>query len=363
MMISASGGLQNLEGDALMESSFRRLVGAIADEREQLRSAWQQVDQERDCTTSELDRLKQDTEEWVEAEKSKIDAEWTRLDTLSSDMKDFWPDSKEIIQINCSGQAFTVPRTIFLGIEGSNLSQMFSNAFTHNIPRDTKGRYFLDFNPHCFAIIVEYLQNRRLRPDAPVPVVPAKHGESMDLLAEALKLKMFMCENQVNPVHGTSLLVTGNMIQAMHPGWQVISSTKPLPQTAPSYFEVKVLSNPSGSGGLAVGLCGHMPAGDEVHSIHLSDAVLYNSHNGLIGDCMDAENVETHVKLQEGDVLGVRNEVSNRSVIWYYNSKSIGTSIIKQDYVEKMRTLYPVFALYAPDTRIQVDFRPGAPPA
>lgn len=364
MTSSASGRLQQAlqGGDAVMEASFRRLLAALDGERSQLRTAWRQLGQEHDGAASELHRLKQDTEEWCQAEKSKINTEWTRLDDISRDMQSFWPKSREIIQINCSGQVFTVFRSIFLGMD-SNLSQMFSDAFIHNIPRDAEGRLFLDFNPHCFSIIVEYLQNRRLRADVPVPVVPDKHRVSMDMLAQALRLKPFLCENMVNPAHGTSLYVTGNVIQATHPGWQVISSANPLPGAGPSYFEVKVLSNPNASGGLAVGLCGHMPTGDEVHSIRLSDAVLYNSHNGLIGDCVDAENVETFVKLQVGDVLGVRNEISNNSIGWYYNCKNIGSSIMKKDYVDKMQTLYPVFALYAPDTRIQVDFYPGAPPS
>lgn len=346
-----------------METSFRKLMNAIQAERQELQNARQQVEQERYCTTAELDRLKNDTKEWSKSEQSKIDGEWARLELLSRDMQTFWSTSSEIIQINCSGQAFTVPRGIFLGIEGSNLSQMFSDAFIHNIPRDAEGRFVLDLNPHCFAIIVEHLQNLRLRPDAPVPAVPAKHRQSMNVLAEALKLKPFYCDIQVNPLHGTSLSVSGNIIQAVHPGWQVVASTHPLPSEGPSYFEVKVLSNPSTSGGLAIGLCGHAPAGDEVHSIKLSDSILYNSHNGLIGDCIDGEDVEKNVKLCEGDVFGVRSDVAKQCVVWYYNAKNIGTSIIKQECMNQMGALYPVFALYTPYTRIQVDFHPVPPPA
>merc|ERR1719238_2058725 len=164
-------------------------------------------------------------------------------------MRQFWPEhATDIIEINCSGKMFTLPRSTLCAIEGSNLSQMFSDAFMHNIPKDPQGRLYIDFNPQCFTIIVDYLQNRRLRPDAPVPVVPAKHQQSMDLLAEALKLKPFLHDNKVSPVHGTSLFVTGNVIQAMHPGWQVISSTNALPMARSSYFEVKILANPNTSG-------------------------------------------------------------------------------------------------------------------
>jgi len=356
-MTSSPGDDQSV----VMESSFRRLLAAMESEREGIRSTWQQLGQERDSTTAELNRLRRDTEEWCKGEQKKIDAEWKRLDNLSDHMQQLFPDTADILQINCSGKAFTLSRSILCSLEGSNLSQMFSTAFIGNIPRDPEGRLYVDFNPQCFSIIVDYLQNRRLRPDAPLPVIPSKHQQSMDLLAEALKLKPFLSENQVCPEHGTSLYVTGNMIQAMHPGWQVISSKNPLSIAGASYFEVKILSNPNTSGGLAIGVCGHIPGGDEIHSIRLPDSVLYNSHNGLIGDCLEAEDVEKGVKLREGDVLGIRNEIAKQCLIWYYNYEYIGTSNLKQEYAEKMKTMYPVFALYAPDTRIQVDFNPPDP--
>jgi len=344
-----------------MESTFRRLMTAIQAEREQVGISRQQANQERDGTAGELKRLKHETQEWCKSEKAKIESEWRRLDKLSERMGRLWCDPSDIVQINCSGEEFTVPRSTLRGIEGSNLSQMFSDEFIHNIPRDPQGRLYLDFNPQCFSIVVDYLRNRRLRPDAPVPTVPSKHQLSMDLLAEALHLTPFMNENQVSSVHSTSLLVTGNMVQAMHPGWQVISSTSPLSLAKSSYFEVTILDNPNSSGGLAIGVCGHIPSGDEIHSIRLADSILYNSHNGLVGDCLEADDVEKGLQLRQGDKLGIRNEISKNCLIWYLNYQPIGTSIIRPECVERMRAMYPVFALYAPDTRIQVDFKPMDP--
>jgi len=350
-----------MECDALIDSSYRRLLVGLDSEREQIRSSWQKVEQEHEATTAELGRLRRETEEWCNGERAKIEAEWKRLDQLTERMQKFWPEPNGIIQINCSGEVFTLPRSALCSIEGSNLSQMFSDSFIDKIPRDPEGRLYIDFNPQCFSIIVDYLQNRRLRPDAPVPVVPSRLQQSMDLLAEALKLKPFLSENQVSPLHATSLYVTDNMIQAMHPGWQVISATHPLPLSSASYFEVKILANPNTSGGLAIGVCSHIPNGDEIHSIRLPESVLYNSHNGLVGDCLEADDVEKGLQLQQGDVLGVRNEVTKHCIFWYYNQRHIGTAILKEEYIEKMRPMYPVFALYAPDTRVQVDFSAPCP--
>lgn len=362
MNSSLYAGSTDVENAVAIESSFQRLLTAIETDRDQIKSTWEEIQEERDMTNSELLRLRRETEDWCKNEKAKIDKEWNRLDTLSERMRHFWPNSLEVLHINCSGQAFSLPRSTLCLLEDSKLAMMFSDGFINHIPKDPEGRLFLDFNPQCFSIIVDYLQNRRLRPDAPVPTVPAAHQQSMDLLAEALNLKPFMADNQVAPIHSTSLNVMGNMIQAMHPGWQLISAANPLSMAKASYFEVKILANPNTSGGLAIGICGHIPVRDEVHSIRLPDSVVYNSHNGLVGDCTEGdEDVQKGVQLKQGDTFGVRYEVAKHGIIWYYNSRPIGASIFKKDCVDKMKNIYPVFALYAPDTRIEVDFKASIP--
>jgi len=241
---------------------------------------------------------------------------------------------------------------------------MFSDAFVQNIPRDSEGRYYLDFNPNCFGLIIEYLQNRHLRADSPIPVIPMEQKQNMDLLAEALRLKPFLLENRVSSVHGTSLQVTPgtNMIRATHPGWQIVASQHPMPMAGSSYFEVKIISNPDPvRGGLAVGLCGHVPQGAEVHTIRLADSVMYNSSNGLVGDAFAGHDVAKGVQLTEGSTIGVKHDLATRSLVWYHNRNPIGSSMLKAESLERMRTLYPVFALYVPDMKIQVDFTVPAP--
>lgn len=358
-----TSGIRAIENDALIESSFRRLLAAIESEREKIRSTWQQIEQERDSTTSELERLRQDTEDWCYSERQKIDGEWRRLDKLSERMSGLWPEATEVLEINCSGAIYTIPRSTLCSIEGSQLNQMFSDAFIGNIPRDAEGRLYLDFNPHCFGIVVEYLQNRRLRADVPVPIIPWEQQESMDMMAESLKLKPFLRINKVNEVHGTSLQVASNMVQATHPGWQVISAVHPLPMAGHSYVEVRIISNPNIAGGLAIGVCGHIPTGTEVHTIRLTDSVLYNSNNGPLGDCLDAEDLVRELKFEEGSVLGIKNDMINHALVWYYNHKQIGTVVLKEECIERMKTMYPVFALYVPGQRIKVDFNALPPSA
>ena len=69
------------------------------------------------------------------------------------------------------------------GSDEETLSRLF--GVHPGLRGDEDGRFFLDFNPECFSMVVEYLRNRRLRPDAPLPVVPQVQKRNMELLAEA----------------------------------------------------------------------------------------------------------------------------------------------------------------------------------
>lgn len=346
-----------------MESSFRRLLAAIESEREDIRNSWAQLQEDRDGTAGELETLRQDTEDWCTAEKVKIDNKWKQLDRLSERMGDIWPRKFDLVKINCSGQIYEVPRGALTSIEGSYLTELFSEENSKAVRPDADGFYYLDINPHCFALIVEYLLNRRLRIDAPLPVIPKGQQLNMELLAEAWQLKPFLRENRVNPVHTTSLHIVGNTVEATHPGWQVISSQYSLPLANPYYFEVKILKNPGvgSSGGMAIGIAGHAPTGSEVHTILLPDVVMYTSGNGLVGNVVEPSeqnNVKSGVLFEQGTTLGIRHDPATHSLQWYFNGQLIGTCVLKEDVLDdRMRLLFPVFALYVPGQVIQVEFR------
>lgn len=360
--MTSPGALQVTENEALIESSFRRLLSSIESEREKIRSTWGDIDRERATTASDLDGLRVGTEQFCLGERQKIEGEWKRLDTLRERMSILSCDASEMLEINCSGTHFSLPKSLLVTIEGSYLNHMFSDAFIQNIPLDANGRFFLDFNPVCFGHILQYLRVRHDRPDAiPTPVAPEQQ-QNMDLLAEALRLKAFMPLNRINPEHGTSLKVSGvgaegrSTIEASHVGWQVISAAYPLPMAGTAYFEVRIGTNCEARGGLAVGICGHIPHGAEVHSIRLQDCVMYNSAIGLIGDAFAAENVTKGIVLAEGSTIGVRHNASSHSLEWFYNRSSIGTSAIRPQSQEKLLQIYPVVALGAKAQKVEVNF-------
>mmetsp|Transcript_79959 Transcript_79959/g.226219 ORF Transcript_79959/g.226219 Transcript_79959/m.226219 type:complete len:385 (+) Transcript_79959:52-1206(+) len=367
LAISTTGqaGIQVTENEALIESSFRRLLASIEAEREKIRSTWQQIEAESGATADELERLRQDTEAWCHSERNKTEIEWKRLDKLRERMSILWPVSKgDTLEINCSGKLFSLPKSALCSVEGSMLNHMFSDAFVQSIPRDAHGRFFLDFNPHCFGIILQFLEARAARADAPVPSIPPEQQQNMDLLVEALKLKPFLRENCLMASHGTSLKVLSNTVAATHSGWQVISAQYPMRMSGNAYFEVSVLANPDArAGGLAVGVIGHIPQGPDVYSICLPDAVVYNSGKGLVGEMAAVDNVTKGLKLSEGTVLGIKHDIYTRSLHWYHNGISIGACSLEKEGLERMRVLYPMFALMTPEQKIQVDFSATNPRA
>jgi len=366
MLAQVGGGAPRAsDNEALIESSFRRLLASIESEREKLRSTWLSIDNDTKNTSNELEKLRQDTEDWCHAERHKVEAEWKRLDKLREKMSVLYASERgQVLEINCSGRMFSLPKSALCYIEGSYLNHMFSDAFSPSVPRDSKGRYFLDFNPTCFAIIVEYLQTMQYVPDAPPPQIPPEHQQNMDVLAEALNLKCFLRPNCISSGHGTSLVVRGNSVEATHPGWQIVCAQDPLPMSGASYFEVKILANPDPSkGGLAFGVCGHQPKGNELFSIQMPDLVMYNSHSGLVASCVAMENVSKKINFSAGSVVGLKHDISNRSLHWYFNRLCVGSCTLQTEVLEQMRVLYPVFALYVTGQKIQVDFNAISPSA
>lgn len=367
MMQPAGGAPRATENEARIESSFRRLLASIEADREKIRSMWLMIDGETRSTQQMLEKLRQDTEELCHAERHKIQAEWTRLDKLREKMSILYPNEREqILEINCSGRHFLLPKSSLCNIEGSYLNHLFSDAFEPSVPKDKDGKYFLDFNSDCFAVIVDYLKLLQEKPDAPPPEIPEPMQQNMDILAEALNMKVLLRKNSVHEgVKGSlKVNVSENIVESTHQGWQVACARDPLPMSGAAYFEVRVLANPaSGQGGLAVGVCGHRPTEKDAHSIRFPGAVVYNSSTGLVGDCIDMENVTKKIPFKEGSLIGVKHDIANRSLVWYVDRLNVGTSLFQQDKLEDLRVLFPIVALYVPGQRVQIDFGAISPAA
>merc|ERR1712110_686022 len=130
-----------------------------------------------------------------------------------------------------------------------------------------------------------------------------------------------------------SLRVTNNVIETTSPGCQVISARYPVPLTGPSYFEAKIISNPSAmrgsKGGMAIGVSGHIPTGKEYYTVRFDGAICYSSGNGLVGkDTIGASNVQPGVSFVNDSTFGVKYDPYARTLTWYQNKLSIGQCAI-----------------------------------
>jgi hypothetical protein len=269
-------------------------------------------------------------------------------------------DAEGILQLNCSGRHIDVEKSVMCQLDDSYLNVMFSQEFIQAIPKKD-GRLYLDYNPDCFAILVEYLNVRAADPrdsklNTILDNVPPALQRHMEVLAHALNVKAFVRENALVRKHGTSLLVRGKIVTSTHKGWQVITAEYPLSQARDSYFEIEVLQNPDPQGGLAVGVIGHTPTGAEVHRIAFDDAVFYNSGNGLVGKAFGGEDVQKNVIMEEGCTFGVKYRVADRALVFFVNGHGIGTAVLKLELQHQLNRLYPCIGLYVAEQQVDVDF-------
>merc|ERR1712232_735337 len=121
------------------------------------------------------------------------------------------------------------------------------------------------------------------------------------------------------------------------------------------------MGNPSAmrgaKGGLAIGVCGHVPTGDECYSTRFNGAILYSSGNGLVGkDTIGASNVQPAVSFTNDSTFGVKYDPSTRTLTWYQNGLSIGQCAIAAAELDRFQVVYPIFALFDVNQAIEVDF-------
>lgn len=343
-----------------IEEDFRQLMAIFEAEQAKCLGNEQRLARERTAAMAEVDFLRKDTQDWCLKEKRNIEAEWRRLDQLAEKMNRFWPSkSAEVKDINCYGQIFSVPLSLLSSVKGSDFSKLFEedSQAAKETPRDPCGRLMLDFNPECVRIVIDHLHNRRLNINAPLPAVPGDLRESLELVAGAWGLDPFVLGNRLNPLHNTSLRISGAVARATHKGWQLISAQHALPVAISSYFEARIMENPDPNGGLAVGVCGHPLAGGEVHSLRPVGSVLYNSGNGLVGDCINGtEDVTGGIQLLAGSSFGIRFDVERHTLEWFHDGDSLGMCTLQPEWLERMTSLYPVFGLFVPGQAIEVDF-------
>ncbi|XP_053166801.1 BTB/POZ domain-containing protein KCTD12 isoform X2 [Hemicordylus capensis] len=84
----------------------------------------------------------------------------------------------EIVELNVGGQVYVTRRGTVLSVRGSLLWRMFSQQEAAELPRDSKGRFFLDRDGFLFRYILDYLRDQEL-------VLPERFPERSRLQKEA----------------------------------------------------------------------------------------------------------------------------------------------------------------------------------
>eukprot|EP01045_Picozoa_sp_COSAG04_P024971 COSAG04_NODE_3202_length_3053_cov_2.417400_2_plen_876_part_00 len=113
------------------------------------------------------------------------------------------------LELNVGGTTFRkVRRKTLTSVEESHLAELFSGRWEKHILTDSSGVMFLDCNPECFSVIIDFLKKRQKNPGAPgepaqVPTVEEELVPTLHRLLDFFGLgHLFVAEEGVPPGEG-----------------------------------------------------------------------------------------------------------------------------------------------------------------
>jgi hypothetical protein len=96
-------------------------------------------------------------------------------------------DGNDQIKLNVGGVGVVVKRSVLTQFPDSKLTVLFSGRWDKKLLRDKKNHIFLDVDPVCFQIILDYLtQCSELPGDAPLPSLPEVSEEFMHIFQDCI---------------------------------------------------------------------------------------------------------------------------------------------------------------------------------
>ena len=105
-------------------------------------------------------------------------------------------DGSEILDINAGGVIMFVTRDTLTQIKGSGLEDLFRGRWDKSLLRDDDGRVFLDINPRCFGVVVDYLNGHKIAPpDCSLEMLDL--GEEDDTVHQKLMLAFGLGDNNI----------------------------------------------------------------------------------------------------------------------------------------------------------------------
>jgi len=120
----------------------------------------------------------------------------------------------DLIEVNAGGKIIAAKRSTLTQLKGTRFEALFSGRWDNKLQRDSHGRIFLDVNPKCFEVIVDYLNEMIISSEDDPPEPPSVNDEHQHILNHQLEL--FGLGTTTTP--DSRIIKTDNQYECLH-GW------------------------------------------------------------------------------------------------------------------------------------------------
>lgn len=94
--------------------------------------------------------------------KVRLEEQNKKKQKLTQACGDVDATDEDLVEINAGGKVITTKRAILTQLKGTRLESLFSGRWDKELQRDNNGRIFLDVNPVCFQLILDFLVERSM---------------------------------------------------------------------------------------------------------------------------------------------------------------------------------------------------------
>ena len=154
------------------------------------------------CYFQSFNSALQDEVQRIEAKRKEVESQEKALNDERERMMQTVVKDDDVISLNIGGKNMAASRSTLCQVKGSLLASMFSGRWEDGLKKDKQGNVFLDFNPTCFKLILNYLRAKKIetpRSQAKKPKPPEEETSNYWNLVEYLGLRDELTE-KLQPV-------------------------------------------------------------------------------------------------------------------------------------------------------------------
>ena len=144
------------------------------------------------CQFQSFNSALQDEVQRIEAKRQEVESQEKALNEERQRMMQILVKDDDVISLNIGGKNMAASRSTLCQVEGSLIASMFSGRWEDRLKKDKQGNVFLDFNPDCFKLILNYLRAKKIetpRSQAKKPKPPEEERSNYWNLVEYLGLR------------------------------------------------------------------------------------------------------------------------------------------------------------------------------